>query len=94
MFMYCVSVANMSGRALDFLFLTEKEGYHTCADCSTNRSLSCLWVHLPSTMIKQPEEEKSEHQHKELDRMLHLHGKWPVAAESVARKAHLAKHIT
>jgi hypothetical protein len=72
-------VANPSGHALEF-FLTKQESYHTCADCCANRSLSCLWIHLPSALIKQHEEENSEHQHKELHLIPHLNYAGPLGS--------------
>jgi hypothetical protein len=87
-------VANPLGRALVFLFLTEQEGCHTCADLSTNLNLSYYGFTCFITALKQYKEEKSEHQHKQLDQMLHLHEKQcpPTAAASVYRHACLARY--
>jgi hypothetical protein len=86
-------VANPSGRALEY-FLTEQESYNTCADCCTNRSLSCLWIHLLSALIKQHEAENSEHHHKELDLTPHLNNSGPLGSCIGSQQAHLAGYIT
>jgi hypothetical protein len=90
MFECLAGVANPSGRAL----LTEQESYNACADCCTNRSLSCLWIHLPSALIKQYEAENSEHQHKELDLTSHLNDSGPLGNCIGSRHAYLAGYIT